>query len=725
MTSGQEPQRIIVDTPKEEGPFLPKYTINLTKQAKEGGLDPVVGRDSEIRRIMQILSRRTKNNPVLIGDPGVGKTAIAEGLAQRIAGGDVPSSLVEKEVLVLDIARLLAGAKYRGEFEERLKNVVKEVEDASGKYVLFIDEIHTIVGAGAAEGAVDASNMLKPSLAKGTLRVIGATTIDEYRKYIERDAALERRFQPVFVDEPDIENTIAILRGIKEKYEVHHGIRITDDAIIAAAKLSDKYISDRFLPDKAIDLIDEASSGLKIETESMPAELDLKKRKITRLEIELAGLKKEKGRGIDDKKKNLLEEIKKLKDVVSKLEGSWQKQKEIIKKIQDTRKEIDQLKMELEIAEREVKLDEAAEIKFGKLPKLNEKLINFESDWRKIPENERMLKEEVTEEDIAGVVSRWTGVPLTRLLASEAEKLLTLEKELTKRVVGQDEGMKKVSSAIRRNRTGVSEGKGPIGTFLFLGPTGVGKTETAKALAHNLMGSEDATVRIDMSEFQEEHSISRLIGSPPGYVGYEEGGQLTEAVRRKPYSVVLFDEIEKAHGNIFNLLLGVFDEGRLTDGKGRLVDFSNTIIIMTSNIASSEIMQKRGEIDTELQEEIDNRLNLTFKPEFINRLDAVVVYKPLDEDILKKVVDIKIDDIKQRLMEKGIEFKISTDAKKLLAKKGYDPVFGARPLTRVINNEILDEIAMEILEGNLVEGDTVRIETGSMNRFKIISNQAN
>jgi len=680
--------RIIIDTPKEEGPFLPKYTTNLTEAANGGKLDPVIGRDGEVRRVMQILSRRTKNNPVLIGDPGVGKTAIVEGLAQRIALGDVPESLKNKELLVLEIATLLAGAKYRGEFEERLKNVVKEVEEGLGKYILFIDELHTIVGAGAAEGAVDASNMLKPSLARGTLHVIGATTIDEYRKYIEKDAALERRFQPVFVGEPSLEDTIAILRGIKEKYEVHHGIRITDDAVVAAAKLSARYISDRFLPDKAIDLLDEATSGLKIETESMPAELDLKKRRITQLEIELAGLKRE--RDVGDKRKEIGDRLNELKGEVGEMTKVWEEQKAIIKKLQAARAEIDKLKLELERAEREVDLNRAAEIKYGELPKLEEEVKKYEEEWSRIPKGKRLLREEVTDEDIATVVARWTGIPVSKLLSTETEKLTHLEEELSQRVVGQEKGIAAVARAIRRSRAGLADNKRPIGVFLFLGPTGVGKTETAKALAQNLMGTEDALVRVDMGEYQEEHSIAKLIGSPPGYVGYEEGGQLTEAVRRRPYSVILLDEIEKAHPNIFNSLLQVMDDGRLTDGKGRVVDFKNTIIIMTSNLAEA-------------------LLNETFKPEFLNRLDAVVVYKPLSEKVMDKIVEIELIAVRKNLAGQGISFSVTQEAKVYLAQKGHDPVFGARPLRRLIENEILDEIAFMIIENKIANGDGVEV----------------
>jgi ATP-dependent Clp protease ATP-binding subunit ClpB len=724
MNEDNQGPRIIIDTPKEEGPFLPKYTINLTDRAKKGELDPVIGRDQLIRRVMQILSRRTKNNPVLIGDPGVGKTAMAEGLAQRIATGDVPDSLKAKELLILDISLILAGSKFRGEFEERLKNIIKEVENAAGKYILFIDELHTIVGAGAAEGAVDASNMLKPPLARGTLRVIGATTVDEFRKHIERDAALERRFQPVFVDEPNVEDTIAILRGIKEKYEVHHGIRITDDAIIAAAKLSDRYIQDRFLPDKAIDLIDEAASALKIETESMPGELDLKKRKITQLEIELAGLKKEKSENVKKKQQDIKEKIENIKDEVVNLEKKWNEQKEIIRDIQESRKKIDELKIELERAEREINLEKAAEIKYGQLPKIEERIKDAQRDWKKIPDKERLLKEEVGDEDIATVVSRWSGVPLNRLLESEAERLINLEKELEKRVVGQDEGLNAIAKAIRRNRAGISTIKGPIGTFLFLGPTGVGKTETAKALAEFLTGDEDSIVRVDMSEFQEEHSLARLIGSPPGYVGYDEGGQLTETVRRKPYSVILLDEIEKAHSNIFNLLLQVFDDGRLTDGKGRLVDFRNSIIIMTSNLGSKLMKEKPGN-EKKLKDKIEELLAITFRPEFLNRIDAIVTYKPLNHGVMDKIVDLQLESVRRILAEKGIAISISPKAKVYLKTKGYDPVFGARPLKRLVDNEVLDEIALQIIEGKIKEGDKLDVTIGSTGKISINVKYAN
>jgi ATP-dependent Clp protease ATP-binding subunit ClpB len=687
--------------PKEA---LEKYTLNLTEQARRGKLDPVIGRDSEIRRLMQILSRRIKNNPVLIGDPGVGKTAIVEGLAQRIVSGDVPETLKNRELLVLDFALLVAGAKFRGEFEERLKAVIKGIEEAEGKYIVFIDELHILVGGGEAEGAVDAANILKPSLARGTLRMIGATTVEEYRKYIEKDAALARRFQTVLVEEPTVEDTVAILRGIKDKYELHHGIRITDDALIAAATLSDRYITNRFLPDKAIDLIDEAASAIKIETESMPSDLDLMKRELTRLEIERTALKREKTDEAKERVSFIEEKIKKLKEDISSFEQKWQSQREIIEKIRKTRLEIDNLRLELEKAEREVNLEKAAEIKYGKLPELESRLSDLENEWKKIPQEDRVLREEVDEEDIAKIVSRITGIPLGRLMSSESEKLLHLEDELKKRVIGQDEALHLVANAIRRSRSGLREGERPIGSFLFLGPTGVGKTETAKALAEAMFNDENSIIRIDMSEYQESHSVSRLIGAPPGYVGFEEGGQLTEAVRRHPYSLVLLDEIEKAHPQVFNVLLQVLDDGRLTDGKGITVDFRNTIIVMTSNIGSEIISENKGKNWEEVKSKVEDLLFKFFRPEFINRIDKVVVFKPLDKNIMTSIAKNELEKTSRILSVEGINLAYDSKVVEYFATKGFDPVFGARPLRRLIEEEILDEAALSIIEGKLKKG---------------------
>lgn len=679
---------------------LDKYTTDLTALAMEGKIDPVVGREVEIRRVMQVLSRRTKNNPVLVGDPGVGKTAIAEGLANRIVDGDVPESLKGKKLLVLEMSTLLAGAKFRGEFEERLKNVIDEVVKSEGKVILFIDELHTIVGAGAAEGQADASNMLKPGLARGSLRVIGATTMSEYRKYIEKDSALERRFQPVLVGEPSVEDTISILRGIKEKYEVHHGIKISDAALVAAAKLSDRYIRDRFLPDKAIDLVDEAASALRIQMESSPAEIDELERRINQLMIEEKALKKEKG----EKSKERLDEIKKkLENDRQKLAGlmsRWNKQKEILTKLQEGREEIDKLKVELEQAKREVNLDKAAEIEYGKIPELQKKLKEKEEQWAKVEKSEKLIKQEVDEEGIASVVAKWTGIPMTKMMESETQKLKDLEKLLRARVIGQDEAIEAVAGAIRRSRLDLGEENRPMGVFLFLGPTGVGKTETAKALAQQLFDNEKAIIRIDMSEYSESHSVARLIGAPPGYVGFEEGGQLTEAVRRKPYSVLLLDEIEKAHPQIFNTFLQVFDDGRLTDGKGRTVDFSNTVIIMTSNVGT-DMDKKVGLMD---------KLKMAFKPEFLNRIDQIVEFNPLSEKDLVKIVEIQIGDMVEKLSKQGITIKVSDQAKKYLAKKGFDPVFGARPLKRLIQKEIIDEIAKLSLDKNGEETMTMYVD---------------
>lgn len=692
--------------PEQEENVLEKYTVDLTKTARAGKIDPVIGRDEEVRRVIQILSRRTKNNPVLLGDPGVGKTAIVEGLAQRIVAGDVPDTLKHKHVLTLDLTGLLAGAAYRGSFEQRMKKIMEAVEQSDGKYILFIDELHTIVGAGGAEGAVDAGNILKPSLARGMLQAIGATTIREYRQYIEKDPALERRFQPVYIDEPSPEDSIAILRGIKEKYEVHHGIRISDDALIASVNLSTRYITDRYLPDKAIDLIDEAASGAKIELESMPTELDQIKRKIIQLDIELAALKKEKG--LETRKQAIEEERKTLQTRFDELHKRWENQKQIISELQKKRIKLDELKAELEKAQREVDLNKAAELQYGKIPEIEKEIAAVEQNWKQIPNDERILREEVTEEDIARIVGRWTGIPVTRLLSTESERLAHLEHEMKARVIGQDHSLHKIANAVRRSRAGLSEENKPIGSFMFLGPTGVGKTETAKALAYALFNDEKAMVRIDMGEYQEAHTIARLIGAPPGYIGYDEGGQLTEAVRRKPYSVVLFDEVEKAHPQVFNAFLQILDEGHLTDSKGRKVNFKNTIIIMTSNLGSEAF---KMEMSAEGRSEyIMDKVRTFFKPEFINRLDSQIIFQPLTAEMVSQIVEIQLTEVSARLKKQNLDIEFSDAVKEHLAASGFDEVYGARPLKRVINELVIDEVALQIVEGKIKPLDTIRVD---------------
>ena len=720
-------------TPENKYKVLEKYTLNLTALAREEKLDPIVGRDEEIRRIMQILSRRTKNNPVLIGEAGTGKTAIAEGLAQRIVAGDVPETLKNKELVSLDLGAMVAGAKFRGEFEERLKSVIKEIKNQGGNVILFIDELHTLVGAGSVEGSLDASNMLKPALARGELRTIGATTLKEYQKYIEKDSALERRFQPIFVGEPSIEDTIAILRGIKEKYEVHHGVRITDDALTAAAKLSERYITDRFLPDKAVDLIDEAASVLRIAIESSPAELDDLKRKIKRLDIERAGLLKE-----EKTQKNKISEIDRelahLREQASSLELHWKNEKEVISKIRESKRKIDELKAEAEIIERRGDdLARVAEIRYDTIPSLEKEVKTQEKNLIKIQSRGlKILKEEIDAEDIAKVVARWTGVPATRMMESELEKLADAEKELQKRVLGQNEAIKSVANALRRSRAGVNEENKPIGSFLFVGPTGVGKTELAKALAEFVFNDESALVRVDMSEYMEKHSVSKILGSPPGYVGHDEGGQLTEKIRRRPYSVLLFDEVEKAHPDVFNALLQILDDGRITDSKGRVVNFKNTIIIMTSNLGNEVIEEysigftdgsdeKKARVarDDEMKEKINETLREFFKLEFLNRLDEIIVFKPLDEKVLALIVDLELDKTALRLKNREIVLRVSEKVKKLITRKGYDATFGARPLKRVIQDLILNEIAMDIIRGSIKDGDCIFIDIGAKEKILI------